>query len=106
MKPPPFLLIDRVEVETFRGQTSIGTRLDGKQGVNCSVEWRRRIVVTRVGADREEIISEATLWASADEAEKLTLQSRVTVDGKVMRIVEVTTHNGLTGPEQVEAVLA
>lgn len=103
MKPPPFLLIDRVSVETFRGQTSVGTRFDGSQEVRCSVEWRRRIIATSTG---QEIVSEATLWADADQADKLTLQSRVTVDAKVMRVIEVRTHRGLTGPEQVEAVLA
>lgn len=106
MKPPPFLLIDTVGVETYRGKTSVGTLFEDIAEVACSVEWKRRIVINRVGADRSEIISEATLWASADESEKLTLQSRVTVDGKVMRIISTTIHGGLAGPEQVEAVLA
>jgi hypothetical protein len=77
---------DTVAVETYSGDSAYGPLYGTSANVTCNVDSKRRLVRDSAG---DEVVSEVTLQvASADET-KFTPETRVTIAGRVSKVLAV-----------------
>jgi hypothetical protein len=99
MKIPPFMLTQEVIVEAHQGQTAYGKSFAAARTVRCRVESRKRVAVGPQGAD---VTVAATLFCDPDE--DIPVESKVTVDGKAMTVIDSRTHHDLTQGQYLEVM--
>lgn len=104
MKVPPAFLTDTVTVEPYLGETGRGPSFGDPVQIRCAVKYRRRVLTDTNGRD---VVSEASLVASPDAEETFVPESRVTLDGRKTRVVELRRHRaGLKGTTAIEVMVA
>jgi hypothetical protein len=100
---PKFLLTDTVTVETLKGHGGRGAIFETSEEVRVRVDYKRRVIRNPAGVD---VISDATLEADPSDAAKFTPESKVTIDGRAMKVLSVAQPRLLTNkPVMVEVLL-
>lgn len=80
---------DEVTVEPFLGSGAYGPQFGDAETVSCRVQAGRKLVRDATGA---EVVSEVTIYARLTE--NITVESRITIDGKQSTVVAVKKHRG------------
>jgi hypothetical protein len=101
MKIPPFMLTQEVTIEAHQGETAYGQSFAEPRTVKCRVESRKRVAV---GAQGSDVTVAATLYL--DPSEDVPVESKVTLDGRSMTVIDSRTHYDLTQGQYLEVMCA
>ncbi len=100
-KASRYALKDIVSVETYSGDAGRGPRFGAARQVRAQVQYKRQVIVDEEGQD---VVSELTIIT--DGKEDITVQSRITYDGKTSRAVQVHQHKDRGLPVLLEVITA
>lgn len=98
---------DAVTVTPYYGETAYGPVYGDPIGVDCRVEYARKLVRNPAG---DEVVSEATVYLlptlpdGTPTMEAFAIESVVTHAGREARVISATPHRGMSTAVYVEVV--
>lgn len=78
--------VHTVQVETFAGSGAFGESFDAPVAVTCYADDGNHLTRNKVG---EEVVSQTTVYAPLADAALFTVDSRVTVNGRVATVISM-----------------
>lgn len=83
--------VNTVTVETYTGAGAYGPVYAAPVTISCFVDDSAKLTRHQAG---DEVVSGTTIYAPPETATILTVQSRVTVNGRVARVITANSMDG------------